>query len=91
VDVLTKDVGCIAGFKAEANAILIVNSNAPISFKTVDQFFQLISRALQIAETRRSIQRIQLPGDPLPKLPIEPAGCFRGDTVVNIRGIGIFE
>ena len=91
MDVLTKDVGCIAGFKAEANAILIVNSNAPISFKTVDQFFQLISRALQIAETRRSIQRIQLPGDPLPKLPINAARCFRAGAVINIRGTGIFE
>ncbi len=91
MDVLTKDVGCIAGFKAEANAILIVNSNAPISFKITGQFFQLISRALQIVETRRGIQRIQLPADPLPKLSVDPACCFRGAAVVNIRGTGIFE
>ncbi len=91
VDVLAKHVGCVAGFEAEANAILVVYSNAPISFEIVRQLFKLISGALQIVQGCRGVQRIQFSTDAFPELPINPARCFRSGAVVNIRSPRIFE
>jgi hypothetical protein len=91
VDILAKDVGCVAGFKAEADAILVVNSHAPVSLEISCQFLQLVSRALQIVQSSRRVQRIQFSADAIPKLTINPARCFRTGAVVNIRGAGILE
>ena len=91
MNVLAKYLGCISGVEAEADAMLIVNSNAPESLKLSRQLLQLISGTPQVIQTRRRIQRVQLSSDPLPKLAIDFARCFGANAVVNIRGTGVFE
>jgi len=84
MSVSAADIHRISVNQPEGNSVLIVHSDAPIAHQVIPEFFELVPRTLQIAQTGSSVEKVQFANCDRPNSTVDPSSRFGIRTVVNV-------